>query len=100
MQAEPWTAKATLARVVDLKVALRVKVRVLSLGACPGVRLEWLVGRVVNLVPKAHVAVRLEPVRESSDRVAYNAITHQVLVAKSQSLRGVCQELHNRGWVR
>ena len=99
VQAEPWTAEATLARVVDLKVALRVKVRVLGLGARPGVRLEWLVGRVVNLVPKAHVAVRLEPVRESSDRVAYNAITHQVLVAKNQSLRGVCQELHYRGWV-
>ena len=83
VQAEPWTSEATLARVVDLEVALRVKIRVLGLGARPGVRLEWLVGGVVNLVPQAHVAVRLEPVRESSDRVTYNAITHQVLVAKN-----------------
>ena len=99
VQAEPWTAEATLARVVDLEVALRVKIRVLGLCARPGVRLEWLVGRVVNLVPEAHVAVRLEPVRESSDRVTYNAITHQVLVAKNKGLRGVCQELHYRGCV-
>ena len=99
VQAEPWTAEATLARVVDLEVALRVKIRVLGLRARPGVRLEWLVGRVVNLVPQAHVAVRLEPVRESSDRVTYNAITHQVLVAKNKGLRGVCQELHYRGCV-
>ena len=40
MQTEPGTAEATLARVVDLKVALGVKVRVFSLGARPGVRLE------------------------------------------------------------
>ena len=40
VQAEPWTSEATLARVVDLEVALRVKIRVLGLGARPGVRLE------------------------------------------------------------